>query len=69
MALARYAVEKLHGPDPVSSLLNDAPFGNEVALRLPRPAEEVVQALAASVTWPPVILWGGAPMRAWMMCS
>ena len=44
MALARYAVEKLTAL-PGVSLLNDAPFGNEVALRLPRPAEEVVQAL------------------------
>ena len=42
MALARYAVEKLTAL-PGVSLLNDAPFGNEVAL--PRPAEEVVQAL------------------------
>ena len=44
MALARYAVEKLTALPGVSRL-NDAPFGNEVALRLPRPAEEVVQAL------------------------
>ena len=44
MALARYAAERLTALRGVS-LLNDAPYGNEVALRLPLPAEFVVDTL------------------------
>lgn len=47
MALARYAVERLTAIKGVS-LLNDAPFGNEVALRLPVPADSVVDTLTAN---------------------
>ncbi len=43
MALARYAVARLTALKGVE-LLNDAPFGNEVALRLPIPAEKLVDA-------------------------
>jgi glycine dehydrogenase subunit 1 len=45
MALARYAVERLCAVKGVE-LLNNAPFGSEVALRLPKPAAEVVKAMA-----------------------
>ena len=44
MALARYAVQKLTAL-PGVSLLNDQPYGNEVAIRLPKPAEEVVESM------------------------
>ncbi|MBD8896694.1 aminomethyl-transferring glycine dehydrogenase subunit GcvPA [Desulfovibrio desulfuricans] len=44
MALARYAVERLTGLKGVK-LLNSAPYGSEVALRLPMPAAEVVKAM------------------------
>ena len=44
MALARYAVERLIGLKGVK-LLNSAPYGSEVALRLPMPAAEVVKAM------------------------
>lgn len=44
MALTRYAVERLTALSGVE-LLNDAPYGNEVALRLPMPAEVLVDAL------------------------
>ena len=46
MALARYAVERLTALKGVE-LLNDAPFGNEVALRLPMPAETLVDTLTS----------------------
>ena len=46
MALARYAVERLTAIRGVE-LLNDAPFGNEVALRLPVPAEQIVDTLTS----------------------
>lgn len=45
MALARYAVERLTALKGVE-LLNDAPFGSEVCLRLPMPATDLVDALA-----------------------
>ena len=44
MALTRYAVERLTALRGVT-LLNTAPYGNEVALRLPIPAEKVVNTL------------------------
>ena len=44
MALARYAVERLTAIKGVE-LLNNAPFGSEVALRLPKSAAEVVKAM------------------------
>ncbi|WP_022659600.1 aminomethyl-transferring glycine dehydrogenase subunit GcvPA [Desulfovibrio desulfuricans] len=44
MALARYAVERLTALKGVE-LLNSAPYGSEVALRLPMPAAEVVKAM------------------------
>lgn len=44
MALARYAVQRLTAL-PGVSLLNDAPYGNEVALRLPVPAAPLVERL------------------------
>ena len=44
MALARYAVERLTAIKGVE-LLNNAPFGSEVALRLPKPAAELVKAM------------------------
>ena len=44
MALARYAVDRLTAIKGVE-LLNNAPFGSEVALRLPKPAAEVVKAM------------------------
>lgn len=43
MALMRYAVERLTALKGVE-LLNSAPYGSEAALRLPRPAAEVVRA-------------------------
>ena len=46
MERARYAVERLTAL-PGVSLLHDAPYGNETALRLPLPAAEVVERLAA----------------------
>ena len=46
MERMRYAVQKLTDL-PGVSLLNDAPFGNETALRLPKPAAAVVDAVAA----------------------
>ncbi len=46
MEKARYAVEKLTALSGVA-LLNDAPFGNEVALTLPVAAEQVVQEMLA----------------------
>ena len=46
MALARYAAERLTAIKGVS-LLNNAPFGNEVALRLPVLADTVVDTLTA----------------------
>ena len=45
MALARYAVERLTALPGVRPL-NDAPYGNEVALRLPCPASRIVNELA-----------------------
>ena len=45
MALARYAVQKLCSIKGVE-LLNNAPYGSEVALKLPKPAAGVVKALA-----------------------
>ena len=45
MALTRYAVERLTAIKGIE-LLNDAPYGNEVALRLPIPAQSLVDALA-----------------------
>ncbi len=47
MERARYAVERLTVL-PGVSLLHDAPYGNEVALRLPLPAADVVERLAGS---------------------
>lgn len=44
MQLARYAVERLAAL-PGVGLLNDAPFGNEVAVKLPVPAAGVVEAM------------------------
>ena len=44
MALARYAVERLTALKGVE-LLNSAPYGSEVALRLPMPAAEAVKAM------------------------
>ncbi|MDO5483556.1 MAG: aminomethyl-transferring glycine dehydrogenase subunit GcvPA [Desulfovibrionaceae bacterium] len=44
MALTRYAVEQLTALKGVE-LLNDAPFGNEVALQLPVAAEHLVDSL------------------------
>ena len=46
MALTRYAVERLTAIKGIE-LLNDAPYGNEVALRLPMPAQMLVDALSA----------------------
>jgi len=46
MALARYAVERLTAIKGVE-LLNDAPYGNEVALRLPVPAEQIIDRMAS----------------------
>ncbi len=46
MENARYAVEKLTAL-PGVSLLNDAPYGNEVALRLPVPAKPLVEKMFA----------------------
>jgi glycine dehydrogenase subunit 1 len=43
MALMRYAVERLTALKGVEAL-NSAPYGSEAALRLPRPAAEVVRA-------------------------
>lgn len=45
MALARYAVERLTAL-PGVRLLNNAPYGNEVALRLPCSASRIVNELA-----------------------
>lgn len=44
MERVRYAVQRLTAL-PGVSLLHDAPFGNEVALRMPMPAHDVVDAL------------------------
>lgn len=44
MSLARYAVARLTGISGVE-LLNQAPYGNEVALRLPIHAEQLVNAM------------------------
>ncbi len=50
MALARYAVERLTALKGVA-LCNSAPYGSEVALRLPKPATQVVrEAMARGVT-------------------
>ncbi|SDF07395.1 aminomethyl-transferring glycine dehydrogenase subunit GcvPA [Desulfovibrio legallii] len=46
MALARYAVERLTALKGVE-LLNDAPYGTEVALRLPVPAARLTETLTA----------------------
>lgn len=46
MERVRYAVERLTAL-PGVRLLHDAPYGNEAALRLPLPAAEVVERLAA----------------------
>ncbi|MDR3362765.1 MAG: aminomethyl-transferring glycine dehydrogenase subunit GcvPA [Desulfovibrio sp.] len=45
MALTRYAVERLTALGDVE-LLNDVPYGSEVALRLPMPAEKFISALS-----------------------